>query len=148
MGNPRGVRRDFEQRLAEAQQANQLILLVDQVDDLYEEELRVVSQRLAPFQRLILTERTPRLPLPRETEHRVHLPTLSASSAAAFLRARLVDEVHAYIAPVLLGAGRSSVADLGVSTIDEAVRLRPREVRPLGPDVLVVADATWEGRED
>jgi hypothetical protein len=80
-----GVRRDFEQRLAEAQQANQLILLVDQVDDLYEEELRIVSQRLAPFQWLILAERTPRLPLPRETEHRVHLPTLSASSAAAFL---------------------------------------------------------------
>lgn len=71
-------------------------------------------------------------------------PTL----AAAFLRARLVDEVHAYIAPVLLGAGRPAVADLGVSTIDEAVRLRPREVRPLGPDVLMVADATWEGRED
>jgi HEPN domain-containing protein/predicted ATPase len=82
-----GVRLDFEQRLAEAQQANQLVLLVDQVDDLYEEELRVVSQRLAPFQRLILAERTPRLPLPRETGHRVHLPTLSASSAVAFLRA-------------------------------------------------------------
>lgn len=59
--------------------------------------------------------------------------------AAAFLRAGLVDEVHAYVAPVLLGAGRVAVADLGVTTIDEALRLDPVHVQPLGPDVLVVA---------
>ncbi|QHT55800.1 bifunctional diaminohydroxyphosphoribosylaminopyrimidine deaminase/5-amino-6-(5-phosphoribosylamino)uracil reductase RibD [Cellulomonas sp. H30R-01] len=62
-------------------------------------------------------------------------PTL----AAAFLRAGLVDEVHAYIAPVLLGAGPAAVADLGVTTIGDAVRLTTRSVLPLGPDVLVVA---------
>lgn len=62
-------------------------------------------------------------------------PTL----AAAFLRAGLVDEVHAYLAPVLLGAGRLAVGDLGVTTIDEALRLDPVHVQPLGPDVLVVA---------
>jgi diaminohydroxyphosphoribosylaminopyrimidine deaminase/5-amino-6-(5-phosphoribosylamino)uracil reductase len=62
-------------------------------------------------------------------------PTLAAS----FLRAGLVDEVHAYIAPVLLGAGRLAVGDLGVTTIDEALRLDPVHVQPLGPDVLVVA---------
>lgn len=62
-------------------------------------------------------------------------PTL----AAAFLRAGLVDEVHAYVAPVLLGAGAPAVADLGVATIDDAVRLEPTSVLPLGPDVLVVA---------
>jgi diaminohydroxyphosphoribosylaminopyrimidine deaminase/5-amino-6-(5-phosphoribosylamino)uracil reductase len=62
-------------------------------------------------------------------------PTL----AAAFLRAGLVDEVHAYVAPVLLGAGPSAMADLGVGTIGDAVRLTTRSVIPLGPDVLVVA---------
>lgn len=62
-------------------------------------------------------------------------PTL----AAAFLRAGLVDEVHAYVAPVLLGAGRPALADLGVTTIAGALRLTPREVVHLGPDVLVVA---------
>ncbi len=61
-------------------------------------------------------------------------PTL----AAAFLAAGLVDEVHAYVAPVLLGAGASAVGDLGVATIADAVRLVPTEVVPLGPDVLVV----------
>ncbi len=62
-------------------------------------------------------------------------PTL----AAAFLAAGLVDEVHAYVAPVLLGAGRAAVADLGITTIAQAVRLEPSHVVRLGPDVLVVA---------
>lgn len=62
-------------------------------------------------------------------------PTL----ATAFLRAGLVDEVHAYVAPVLLGAGRAAVGDLGGTSIDEALRLEPREVLRLGPDVLLVA---------
>ncbi|MBO3085577.1 bifunctional diaminohydroxyphosphoribosylaminopyrimidine deaminase/5-amino-6-(5-phosphoribosylamino)uracil reductase RibD [Cellulomonas sp. zg-ZUI188] len=62
-------------------------------------------------------------------------PTL----AAAFLTAGLVDEVHAYVAPVLLGSGRSALADLGITTIADALRLTTRSVRPLGPDVLVVA---------
>jgi len=69
-------------------------------------------------------------------------PTL----AAAFLRAGVVDEVHAYVAPVLLGAGRAAVGDLGIETIGDALRLRTREVRPLGPDVLVVADVEEEER--
>lgn len=62
-------------------------------------------------------------------------PTL----AAAFLASGLVDEVHAYVAPVLLGSGRPAMADLGVTTIGDAVRLTTRSVIPLGPDVLIVA---------
>ncbi|WP_456844060.1 bifunctional diaminohydroxyphosphoribosylaminopyrimidine deaminase/5-amino-6-(5-phosphoribosylamino)uracil reductase RibD [Cellulomonas sp. P5_C6] len=62
-------------------------------------------------------------------------PTL----AAAFVRAGLVDEVHAYVAPVLLGAGPSALSDLGVLSIGDAVRLTTRSIIPLGPDVLVVA---------
>jgi diaminohydroxyphosphoribosylaminopyrimidine deaminase / 5-amino-6-(5-phosphoribosylamino)uracil reductase len=45
-------------------------------------------------------------------------PTLGA----AFLTAGLVDEVVAYVAPMLLGAGTSAVADLGITTISDAVR--------------------------
>lgn len=59
--------------------------------------------------------------------------------AAAFLRAGVVDEVHAYVAPVLLGAGASAVGDLGIGTIGGALRLVPREIHHLGPDVLLVA---------
>ncbi len=75
----------------------------------------------------------------QEREVRTVLVEGGPTLAAAFLRADVVDEVHAYVAPVLLGGGRPAVADLGITTITDAVRLRTREVRPLGPDVLVVA---------
>jgi diaminohydroxyphosphoribosylaminopyrimidine deaminase / 5-amino-6-(5-phosphoribosylamino)uracil reductase len=59
--------------------------------------------------------------------------------ASAFLRAGLVDEVQAYLAPVLLGSGRPAVLDLGVTTLADAVRLAPVSTQQLGPDTLVVA---------
>lgn len=49
-------------------------------------------------------------------------PTL----AAAFVKAGLVDEIVTYVAPMLLGAGLNAVADLGITTIADA--LRPRVV--------------------
>lgn len=55
--------------------------------------------------------------------------------AAAFVRQGLVDRVVAYVAPALLGAGAASVADVGVGTISEAVRLRLDEVVRVGDDV-------------
>ncbi|MGN6574542.1 MAG: RibD family protein, partial [Nocardioides sp.] len=58
-------------------------------------------------------------------------PTL----AAAFLGAGLVDEVVTYVAPMLLGAGRSAVADLGIGTIGDALRLDVRDVTVLGEGV-------------
>ena len=66
------------------------------------------------------TRRSPTL-FARDRQH-VFLeggPTL----AAAFLRAGLVDEVVAYVAPMLLGAGRSAVGDLGIATIADALHL-------------------------
>jgi diaminohydroxyphosphoribosylaminopyrimidine deaminase / 5-amino-6-(5-phosphoribosylamino)uracil reductase len=62
-------------------------------------------------------------------------PTL----AAAYLRAGLVDEIVAYVAPMLLGAGRTAVADLGITTITEA--FRPRVV-----DVTVLDDEEYNVR--
>jgi len=55
--------------------------------------------------------------------------------AAAFLRAGLVDRVIGYVAPALLGAGPPALADLGVGTINDAVRLRLCEVSQVGDDV-------------
>jgi diaminohydroxyphosphoribosylaminopyrimidine deaminase/5-amino-6-(5-phosphoribosylamino)uracil reductase len=54
-------------------------------------------------------------------------PTL----AQAFLRAGLVDEVVCYVAPMLLGAGASAVADLGITTIADAVHLDVTDVHVL-----------------
>ena len=55
-------------------------------------------------------------------------PTL----AAAFLTAGLVDEVIAYVAPSLLGAGTSAVGDLGITTIDDQLRFRIRQAAVIG----------------
>ncbi|QIX28786.1 bifunctional diaminohydroxyphosphoribosylaminopyrimidine deaminase/5-amino-6-(5-phosphoribosylamino)uracil reductase RibD [Nocardioides sp. JQ2195] len=55
-------------------------------------------------------------------------PTL----AAAFLEAGLVDEVVAYVAPMLLGSGRNAVADLGIATISEALHFAIVDVTVLG----------------
>jgi diaminohydroxyphosphoribosylaminopyrimidine deaminase/5-amino-6-(5-phosphoribosylamino)uracil reductase len=54
-------------------------------------------------------------------------PTL----AAAFLRAGLVDEIVAYVAPMLLGGGQQAIADLGISTIGDALRPRVTDVSVL-----------------
>ena len=54
-------------------------------------------------------------------------PTL----ARAFLAAGLVDEVVTYVAPMLLGAGTSAVADLGVTTISDALHLHVSDVTVL-----------------
>ncbi len=61
-------------------------------------------------------------------------PTL----AAAFLQAGLVDEIVAYVAPMLLGAGLPAVADLGITTIAEALR-------PVVTDVTVLDGALSDG---
>lgn len=55
-------------------------------------------------------------------------PTL----AAAFLTAGLVDEVVAYLAPKLLGAGATSVADLGINAIGDALHLAIVSVDTIG----------------
>jgi diaminohydroxyphosphoribosylaminopyrimidine deaminase/5-amino-6-(5-phosphoribosylamino)uracil reductase len=59
--------------------------------------------------------------------------------AAAFMAGGLVDEVVAYVAPVLLGRGRQSVGDLGITTIDHALRLDPTDITLIGHDVRITA---------
>jgi diaminohydroxyphosphoribosylaminopyrimidine deaminase/5-amino-6-(5-phosphoribosylamino)uracil reductase len=63
--------------------------------------------------------------------------------AAALLRAGLVDEVHWFAAPSLLGAeARPALAELGVTRLAERVRLDVKEVRRIGKDLYVRA---WLG---
>lgn len=55
-------------------------------------------------------------------------PTL----AAAFLKAGVVDEVITYVAPLLLGSGRSAVGRLGIRSIDKALRLEITDTTVVG----------------
>jgi diaminohydroxyphosphoribosylaminopyrimidine deaminase/5-amino-6-(5-phosphoribosylamino)uracil reductase len=59
--------------------------------------------------------------------------------AGAFVAAHRVDRVLAYVAPALLGSGAAALADAGVGTIADIVRLQVDEVRRVGDDVLVDA---------
>lgn len=65
-------------------------------------------------------------------------PTL----AGAFLRAGLVEEVIAYLAPALLGAGTSAIGDLGIDSVADVVRLTISGVVLLGSDVRITATTT------
>ena len=62
-------------------------------------------------------------------------PTL----AGAFLAAGVVDKVVGYLAPVLLGAGPAVLADAGITTIAQALRLDTADVTRLGPDLRITA---------
>ncbi|WP_439032843.1 bifunctional diaminohydroxyphosphoribosylaminopyrimidine deaminase/5-amino-6-(5-phosphoribosylamino)uracil reductase RibD [Gordonia terrae] len=66
----------------------------------------------------------------------------------AFVAAGLVDEVHAYVAPLVLGAGRSSVDIPGVTTLDDARRFQTSSVSRLGDDVLITLSAAPPDRLD
>jgi len=62
-----------------------------------------------------------------------------AGTAAAFLRADLVDRLLLYRAPILIGTGRDAIGDLGLSNLSEAHgRWRPIDTRQLGSDRLDV----------
>jgi diaminohydroxyphosphoribosylaminopyrimidine deaminase / 5-amino-6-(5-phosphoribosylamino)uracil reductase len=66
-------------------------------------------------------------------------PTL----AGAFIEAECVDEVIAYLAPKLLGAGPAALGDAGIGTIGEALALEIDDVTRLGPDVRITARPIW-----
>lgn len=57
--------------------------------------------------------------------------------AAAFLAAGAVDQVVWYAAPLLLGAGSPALADLGVTTLGDAIRLRDVRVEQVGEDARI-----------
>ena len=57
--------------------------------------------------------------------------------AAAFLAAGAVDQVVWYAAPLLLGSGSPALADLGVTTLGEAIRLRDVRVEQVGEDARI-----------
>jgi diaminohydroxyphosphoribosylaminopyrimidine deaminase/5-amino-6-(5-phosphoribosylamino)uracil reductase len=59
--------------------------------------------------------------------------------AGAFLAARRVDRVLAYLAPALLGAGPAALGEAGVGTIEAIRRLDVDDVRRVGRDVLIDA---------
>ena len=66
--------------------------------------------------------------------------------AGAFLDAGRIDEVIGYVAPALLGQGKSALATHSTgSSIDRAARLNLIDVTPLDGDLRVTARPAHEG---
>ncbi len=60
-----------------------------------------------------------------------------AATAAAFLKAGLVDRLLLYRAPITIGAGRASLGDIGLDRMDDAHgQWRRTDTRQLGSDTL------------
>ena len=58
-----------------------------------------------------------------------------AETAAAFLRADLVDRLLLYRAPILIGSGLAGIGDIGLTDLADAHgRWRQTEERRFGPD--------------
>jgi diaminohydroxyphosphoribosylaminopyrimidine deaminase/5-amino-6-(5-phosphoribosylamino)uracil reductase len=62
-------------------------------------------------------------------------PTLAGS----FIAGRTVDRVITYLAPALLGAGKSGLLDAGIGTIADILRLDLIDVARSGPDLRLIA---------
>ena len=89
---------------------------------------------LADDHYLLLPDHDPRAVLAVLAEREIRHVLLEGGPtlATAFLRAGLVDQVVAYTAPALLGAGAAALADFGAATITDALRLRHPRVEVLG----------------
>lgn len=55
--------------------------------------------------------------------------------AAAFLRAGVVDEIVGYLAPALLGAGRSAIGPLGIESMTDILRFTMTDVTVIPPAI-------------
>ncbi|WP_353953611.1 bifunctional diaminohydroxyphosphoribosylaminopyrimidine deaminase/5-amino-6-(5-phosphoribosylamino)uracil reductase RibD [Knoellia sp. S7-12] len=88
-----------------------------------------------------LRTRSPREVLAHLAGRKIHRVWLEGGPtvAAAFMADHLVDEIVVYVAPVLLGRGRPSVSDLGITTMADALRLEPTDTRIVGHDIRITA---------
>ncbi|WTL51002.1 bifunctional diaminohydroxyphosphoribosylaminopyrimidine deaminase/5-amino-6-(5-phosphoribosylamino)uracil reductase RibD [Streptomyces sp. NBC_01497] len=59
--------------------------------------------------------------------------------AGSFAAAGAIDRVVGYLAPVLLGAGPTALADAGISTLADALRLRMTQSVRVGTDLRITA---------
>jgi riboflavin-specific deaminase-like protein len=62
-----------------------------------------------------------------------------ADTVSRFLAAGCLDRLHVVIAPIILGAGRSSVSLAPIARVEEAMRV-PMRIHKLGEEVLLDCD--------
>jgi len=110
---------------------------------------RAEPERLAAFRRagietlLLPTDNTGAIPISALLEALGARGCLSAmveggaATLGRFFDAGLIDEVWAFIAPVLLGNGAPAFAGLGAASLADALRLENTVTETLGQDILI-----------
>lgn len=63
--------------------------------------------------------------------------------ATSFLRARAVDRIVCFIAPILIGVGIDAIGDLQVNRLPEGVRLRNLMLERLGDDLMIAGELEY-----
>ncbi|WP_375491703.1 bifunctional diaminohydroxyphosphoribosylaminopyrimidine deaminase/5-amino-6-(5-phosphoribosylamino)uracil reductase RibD [uncultured Jatrophihabitans sp.] len=110
--------------------------------DAFGGQLRVLD---SAAQTLVLDTAAPRFALKALFDRGIRHVLLEGGPtlAGAFVEARCVDAVVAYVAPVLLGDGPAALIDAGIGTLADALRLDLESVTRLGDDVKLVARPRW-----
>lgn len=57
--------------------------------------------------------------------------------ASSLVRDNLVDKLHMFIAPKILGGGVRSILGVGLNSISEVIEIKNTSVEQIGPDILV-----------
>lgn len=66
-----------------------------------------------------------------------------AQILSSFLRLRLADDIVIFIAPKIVGAGIDSIADLGIQSMDQAIRFEESSVETVGADIVFRGRIDW-----
>lgn len=69
-----------------------------------------------------------------------------AALATSFWKARLVDIYLSIMAPIVIGDGVDAIGDLGIKSVQEALRFKDTELNMLGDDLLFVGRPHWKDR--
>jgi riboflavin biosynthesis pyrimidine reductase len=115
------------------------------------DSLRAAGAEVAAFP--ALDRRVDLLPLLRELAGRGLLSLLVEGGGVilgSFFDRRLVDKVHAVIAPIIIGAedAPAAVAGQGAYRMEDALRLRDITVERLGDDLLVTGYPIYDGGKE
>jgi riboflavin-specific deaminase-like protein len=84
----------------------------------------------------------------RRTGTRTLLVEGGARVVTSLLGGGLVDRAIVSVSPMILGAGRDAVGELGIRRIGEALRLANRTVHVAGEDLLIAGDVVVPDRSN
>ena len=127
--------REFAKALADTQRGDRLVLLADQCDDLFENEWPDVSRALNRFQRMVVAERTPHLPIDRTASKVINMPRLSMPA--------LIDLARAKNVPNLPESQLVELQEQGIEPIPAVVSVIAQIARTTGDLHPVMIMCTW-----